>query len=227
MRSTCSEGPRIAFFGGSFDPPHLGHIAVARAAMEALRLDGVLFAPVGFEDRVAMTRLAIEGEEGFAVSLIDAPRPAGKPNYTLDTLLRLSEESPAVSQLFCLMGADSLGGLRLWHRAEEVPFAAEMIVASRPGQSLNDLKDFLPEGLKLEAAECVEARSVVEMRCYLIGDRTGRSAPFYLLPGLAVGISASAIRNELRMAHEGDGAAVRELLPAAVEAYVREHGLYR
>jgi nicotinate-nucleotide adenylyltransferase len=240
MRPTQSRVPRVAFFGGSFDPPHLGHIAVARAAREALGLDSVLFAPVGtqplkpagpvagFEDRVAMTRLAIEGEAGFAISLIDAPRPAGTPNYTLDTLLRLREELPVGCKLFCLMGADSLNGLRHWHRAEEIPFAAEMIVASRPGQSLNDLKAFLPEGFMLKAADCLEKRSTVEVRCYSIGNGTGSRAPFYALPGLQVEISASSIREDLQAGiREGDTAALRDLLPAGVGAYVREHGLYR
>ena len=95
MNRADSEGPaalsgrgpvRVAFFGGSFDPPHLGHLAVARAAQAGLRLDRVLFAPVGaqplkpegstasFENRVEMTRLAIAGEEGFEISLADAPK---------------------------------------------------------------------------------------------------------------------------------------------------------
>src|SRR5947209_15565723 len=79
------RGGRVAFFGGSFDPPHLGHLAVASAARDALRLDRVLFAPVGaqplkpagstaaFADRLAMTELAIAGEPGFEISLADAP----------------------------------------------------------------------------------------------------------------------------------------------------------
>jgi nicotinate-nucleotide adenylyltransferase len=98
-----------------------------------------------------MTRLAIEGEAGFALSLVDAPRPDGVPNYTLDTLERLREELPAGSALYCLMGADSLAGLRKWHRGEEIPFSAPLIVASRPGQALDNLKAMLPDGLRLEA----------------------------------------------------------------------------
>jgi nicotinate-nucleotide adenylyltransferase len=153
-------GSRVAFFGGSFDPPHLGHLAVARAAREALGLDSVLFAPVGaqplkprgstvsFVHRLAMTRLAIAGEPGFAVSLADAPEPSGAPNYTLETLLALRAELPPESALFCLMGADSFAGFRRWHRAAEIPFVAPLIIASRPGQPL-DLKAALPEGLEI------------------------------------------------------------------------------
>jgi nicotinate-nucleotide adenylyltransferase len=175
-----------------------------------------------------MTRLAVEGEAGFAVSLIDGPRPAGVPNYTLDTLRRLHEELPAKSELFCLMGADSMGGLRQWHRAQEIPFAAHLIVASRPGQSLSDLRALLPEGLTMELAECGAARSTVALRCYSIGDGKGNSAPFYLLPGLAVEISASSIRERLEAeGSDGDWEALGDLLPAAVEVYVRKHGLYR
>ena len=89
--SANQRGMRVAFFGGTFDPPHLGHLAVARAARAAFALDAVLFAPVGmqplkpeglaasFEDRVAMTRLAIAGEPGFEVSLADAPKAAPQP----------------------------------------------------------------------------------------------------------------------------------------------------
>ena len=105
MLEPADERRRIAFFGGSFDPPHLGHIGVARAAQIALHLDTVLFAPVGvqplkplgstasFEDRVAMTELAIKGLPHFAISLADAPDPNGTPNYTIDTL---SASAPAV-----------------------------------------------------------------------------------------------------------------------------------
>jgi nicotinate-nucleotide adenylyltransferase len=171
-----------------------------------------------------MTRLAIEGEAGFEISLIDAPRPAGTPNYTLDTLQRLREELPAGCELFFLMGADSLAGLRQWHRAAEIPFAANMIVASRPGESDRELKTLLPEGLKLEGADCGTMHSTVAMRCYSIGDGAGRWASFYLLPELAEEISATDIRAGIREASLTRGP---RLLPPEVEAYVREHGLYR
>jgi len=88
------RGQARSLFGGSFDPPHLGHLAVARAARTALRLDTVLFAPVGaaaqaqgstasYEDRLAMTRLAIANEPGFKISLADAPAPQARPTTPL------------------------------------------------------------------------------------------------------------------------------------------------
>ncbi len=239
---------RVAFFGGSFDPPHLGHLAVARAAREALGLDTVLFAPVGaqplkpvgatapFEDRVAMTRLAIAGEAGFAISLADAPKAGGAPNFTVETLEALKRELGAGCELFCLMGADSFVGLRLWHRAAEIPFVATLIVASRPGEDLDDVKADLPAGLALEACEGTADLPVcdVEVRCFsllAVGGRwAGGRVPFYLLPGVDVPISASRIRELARVGaadwKEGLEAA-DEMLPEAVADYVKTHGLYR
>jgi nicotinate-nucleotide adenylyltransferase len=246
------SGDRIVFFGGSFDPPHLGHLAVARAARAALGLDTVLFAPVGaqplkpvgstagFEDRVAMTRLAIAGEPGFEISLADAPKPSGAPNYTLETLENLRKELPPGCTLYCLMGADSFVGLERWHRASEIPFVAPLIVASRPGQPLEDLKALLPPGLTMEPATASDMagvnvdRSDVAVRCYSLLSKTGNWAgqrtPFYLLPGLDVEISASRIREQARAQAqdaEGSHAAGHELLPDAVSDYMRSRGLYR
>jgi nicotinate-nucleotide adenylyltransferase len=237
LRATPSHGSRVAFFGGSFNPPHLGHLAVARAARAALDLDTVLFAPVGaqplkpkgstagFEDRVAMTQLAIAGEAGFEVSLIDAPRPGDAPNYTLDTLERLRSELPADTQLFCLMGADSFLSLRQWHRAAEIPFAATPIVASRPGQALSELEAALPAGLTLtDCEDCKKSgddgRSLDLRSCQLI-DATGRRAPFFLLPGLHVEISASVVRAQLSAGPLAGG-----ILPPAVRDYIAMRRLY-
>jgi nicotinate-nucleotide adenylyltransferase len=232
---------RVAFFGGSFDPPHLGHLAVARAAQVALELDTVLFAPVGaqplkmqgstasFEDRLRMTRLAIAGEPGFAISLADAPRPGGEPNYTLETLERLGAELGPDCALFLLMGADSLLGLRKWHRAAEIPFAASLIVASRPGQQLKDIQAALPSGLAIEAGATHEdTRGGVTVRRFLLSNEIGNRTLLYLLPGLDEEASATQIRAEV---HEGDEAGsvgnAESGLPEAVAEYVHAHGLYR
>jgi len=237
------RGPvRVAFFGGSFDPPHLGHLAVAGAARAGLRLDKVLFAPVGaqplkpggstasFDDRVAMTRLAIAGEEGFEISLADAPRLDGAPNYTLETLRSLRAELGADSKLFCLMGADSFFGLRNWHRAAEIPFAAPLVVASRPGEPLDELQAALPEGLALASARgSARSEAGVEIREFEIVNPAGDCAPFYVLPDLHVEISASAIRKEMKLGERASesSSAESKLLPHEVAKYIRAHGLYR
>lgn len=227
----------MAFFGGSFDPPHRGHLTVARAARAALKLDTVLFAPVGaqplkpggagaaFADRMEMTRLAIDGEAGFSLSLADAPNPAGEPNYTLETLLSLRAALPEGGELYCLMGADSYFGLRAWHRAAEIPFAAPLIVASRPGQRVDELETALPAGLRIEAAEeAEEMAGDVAMRRYVVENCAGERTPLYLLPGLHVEISASTIRETIKDAR--GPSAVEEVLPGAVAEYIRARGLY-
>ena len=141
---------RVALFGGSFDPPHHGHIAIATAAADVFDLDSVLFAPVGrqplktvvapapFADRLAMVELACSPEPRFAVSELDAPRPDGAPNYTVDTLETLHETMPD-TRLFNLVGADSFLDLPLWHEPERLLELAEWIVVSRPGFPLASL----------------------------------------------------------------------------------------
>lgn len=239
VQPVANLGPaaRVAFFGGSFDPPHTGHLAVARAARETLELDTVLFAPVGtqplkprgatarFEDRVAMTRAAIDGEPGFEVSLLDAPKAlVGAPNYTIDTLTRLRMTLAPGSTLYCLMGADSFMSLKLWHRAADLPFVASLIVASRPGQMLMDLTQALPPELTLSAETAsTDSFSFSQSGVYSIRDQAGHSAPFYLLPDLDVPISATAIRESLRAwSSAGSG-----FLPPSVADYIRLRGLYR
>ncbi len=255
--TAAQTGRRIAFFGGSFDPPHLGHLAVARAARDAFHLDTVLFAPVGaqplkpegssasFDDRLAMTRLAIAAEPGFAVSLVDGPNfsAAGDalPNYTIDTLNALRAEFKPDCVLYCLMGADSFFGLRQWHHAPEIPFAAALVVASRPGQSLSGLQAALPQGLTLEPAQAGDqneskpgesspiesgpGKSAIEVRAFSLANPAGERAPFYLLPGLDVEISGTEIRTQIRNSSRGE-TATRSLLPAAVRDYIVRNGLY-
>jgi len=246
MSQLINRGQRVAFFGGSFDPPHLGHLAVAHAALAALPLDIVLFTPVGaqplkpagstasFDDRVEMTKLAIEGERAFRISLTDAPKPNGKPNYTLETLLVVKEGLPPGSQLYLLMGADAFGGLQQWFRAAEIPFSAPLIVASRPGQPLHDIEALLPAGLTMEP-ECETKpansdgdSSKIQLLCYSLVNPAGERAPFYLLPELDIPISASKIRELFRdPAGVGTPDAEGDLLPQPVADYIRAHGLYR
>jgi len=237
---------RIAFFGGTFDPPHRGHLAVARAAQRALHLDAVLFAPVGaqplkpqgttagFEERVDMTRLAIASDPAFTVSLIDEPTASGAPNYTIDTLTSLRNQFPFDAELFCLMGADSFLGLRRWHRGAEIPFAAPLIVASRPGQSLGELAAVLPAGLTISDQPLpITEPTTDELRAYSLRNPAGETTPFFLLPGLHIDISASEIRAQVHSAPGTAGASqalpegIRNLLPDAVAAYIAARGLYR
>jgi nicotinate-nucleotide adenylyltransferase len=237
------SGARVAFFGGSFDPPHLGHLAVARAARAAFKLDAVLFAPVGaqplkpeganagFDDRVAMTRLAIADEPGFIVSLADAPRVGAggslAPNYTIETLQGMKTALAADSLLYCLVGADSFLSLRHWHRAREVLFVAPLIVASRPGQPLEGLKAALPPGVTLEPAQESDwTTRGVEVRTFVLVNERGERVPLYVLPGLDVPISATEIRAHIDAAC-GVPASQSALVPAAVCAYIAQHRLYR
>jgi nicotinate-nucleotide adenylyltransferase len=101
-----------------------------------------------------------------------------------------------------------------------------LIVASRPGQRLDDLKSALPEGLAIEAATGTEvSASGIELRSYRLHDAQGQTAPFYLLPGLEIEISASEIREQVGEIL-GTRRAGCELLPEAVSEYIREHLLY-
>jgi nicotinate-nucleotide adenylyltransferase len=247
MDSQPHNPPRIAFFGGSFDPPHLGHLAVARAAQAALNLETVLFAPVGaqplkptgstadFAHRLAMTRLAIANDPGFAVSLVDAPKPGDAPNYTLDSLHSLRSGLPAEAELFCLMGADSFAGLPRWRGASEIPFAASLVVASRPGQSLDNLLSALPAGLSLvntashtAPPEPSSASRPIDLHRYLLRNSSGEQAQLYLLPNLEIEISASEIRAQIRRRRSAAQleSAEHALLPCSVSDYIQAHGLY-
>jgi nicotinate-nucleotide adenylyltransferase len=235
MSEASGDGNRIAYFGGSFDPPHEGHLAVARAAREALRLDRVLFAPVGlqplkpggssasFAQRVEMTRLAIARDRGFELSLADAPSPTLEPNYTIDTLRRLHAELPGGTELFLILGADAFRQLREWRDAAEIPFAASLIVVSRPGEDLTGIASSVPAALS-----CERVRASATMQEYRLSDEGGRRAALYVLPELQMDVSATQLREEIHSRAEAEGQAGREArIPMAVLEYIRWHCLYR
>jgi nicotinate-nucleotide adenylyltransferase len=198
---------RIALFGGTFDPPHRGHLAIAQAAADAFRLGAIFFAPVGvqplkenltatsFADRMAMVRLACQADPRFQVSSIDAPREDGVPNYTVDTLARFNEQIPAAT-IFNLVGADSFLSLRSWREPQKLLELAEWIVVSRPGSPLNDLSD-----LKLTEEE----RKRV-----------------HLIETVHEEVSATDLRRRLAAGEKCD-----DLIPPQVDRYICSHGLYR
>ena len=209
---------RVALFGGSFDPPHRGHVAIARAAADQFALDAILFAPAGrqplkpagagasFEDRLAMVALACaEDHSRFAPSSLDAPLPDGQPNFTVDTLARLAAQQPG-AHIFNLVGADSFRDLPRWRQPERLLDLAEWIVVSRPGFPLADLAIGVPDlatgfpDLALTDAQ----RSRV-----------------HLLGSVHEDVSATLLRQRL---HAGDPCS--DLLPEGVSAYIRQHHLY-
>jgi nicotinate-nucleotide adenylyltransferase len=198
---------RVALFGGSFDPPHHGHMAIASAAADVFDLDSVLFAPVGrqplksggtptpFADRLAMVELACQADPRFAASELDAPRADGAPNYTVDTLAMLQESMPD-ARLFNLVGADSFLDLRRWHEPERLFELAEWIVVSRPGFPLADLS---PLGLTPH--------------------QKGR---VHLLQTVHEDVAATNLRDRLEA-----GEVCADVLSPAVSAYIEAKRLYR
>jgi nicotinate-nucleotide adenylyltransferase len=220
---------RIAFFGGTFDPPHCGHIALAQAAIKRLNLDQVLVAPVGtqplkggsphcsFEDRLAMVKLAVAGEPRLDASAVDAPLPGGQPNFTFDTLQRLRLQLLPSDELFCLLGADSFLTLRQWHRSTELLLFCDFIVGGRPGFSLEQINAALPT----EVRNIAEHHQPGFTRYTLSGD-SSQSTGLFLLPDLDQDISATEIRAAL-----AEGAEQQTVLAPAVAEYIRSHGLYR
>jgi len=197
---------RVALFGGSFDPPHRGHIAIAKAAADRFALDQVLFAPAGlqplkpghaaasFDHRFAMAALACAEDPRFHISALDAPRPDGHPNYTVETLDQLHRSMPS-TQLFNLVGADSFHSLARWRDTRRLLALADWIVVSRPGFALAD-----PEGMTLSAAQRTRV---------------------HLLDSVHEDVAATTLRERLQ---RGDPCA--DLLPATVSAYIAEHHLY-
>jgi nicotinate-nucleotide adenylyltransferase len=143
---------RVGLFGGSFDPPHRGHLAVAEAVRDRFGLDRVLLAPAAiqplkpggahasFAERLQMVKLLCQGTRAIEASAIDGPQAGGKPNYTIDTLHRLRDELPPGAEILVIVGADAFLGIRKWKDPEALLNDARWIVVSRPGFDLHQLK---------------------------------------------------------------------------------------
>lgn len=196
--------PRIGVFGGTFDPPHLGHLAIARAVRAALELDRVIVVPAGQprlkatppvagpQDRLDMTRLAFADEPRTEVSRVDVDRPGS--TYTIDTLrdlrAQISDQGPDAPLWFFITGADALDALDQWHEPDALIELAHFVGVQRPGHA--DPTPSIPR----------TAWSLVSME--------------------PVDVSSTDIRARVR-----HGDPIDHLVPAAVAAYIHEHGLYR
>jgi len=189
---------RIGIFGGSFDPVHNAHVALACIALDTLALDEVRWVPAGQPwqktrritapaDRVAMLQLAIAGEPRFVLERCEIDR-AG-PSYTLDTVRALREAEPA-AQWFLVIGQDQLANLHTWHGWQELLALVTLAVAARPG-----------------AAPLANAQ---------VQDQS-----YQVLPLPSMEIAATAIRERVAR-----GESVDHLLPPAVARDIGQHGLY-
>ena len=199
---------RLGYFGGSFDPPHLGHLAVARAAADAFALDRVLLVPTAsqplkpagahapYADRLAMVELLCAADPRLQACDLEQPNggAAAMPNYTVDSLRRLHRDEPDAA-LYVIVGADAFLELPRWRAPVELLSLAEWIVVTRPSLSgAGELR--LPP---LTATQCARVHPL-----------TSVDEP----------ASATAVRAELA---RGDCAGS---LPPDILAYIRSHGLY-
>ena len=196
---------RLGILGGSFDPPHYGHLALAETARVQLKLDGVLFVPAGqpphkheqqlsaVDHRTAMVEAAIADNPAFSLCRVDLDRPG--PHYTADMVDLLRKQHLDIKAWFFLMGADALYDLPLWYKPEAILEHVCLAVMPRAGKQadLTELTKALPQ---------------------LTERLTWLDVP-------PVDFSATDLRRRAR-----EGLPLRYLVPPDVEAYIREHRLY-
>ena len=206
QRLAGDDGPsRIGILGGTFDPPHLGHLWLASLAADAMGLERIIFMPAAqpphkrgrrispIVDRLLMTRLAIGGNDLFELSTLEVGR-AG-PSYTVDSVEELRTYHDAT--LFLIMSADSLAQIDSWHEPDRLLSLIEWLIGPRPGTEPPD-----PEGLRA---------------------RFGAAADrIHLLDGPSLDVSATQVRERVAA-----GQTIRYLVPQAVEELIAERGLYR
>lgn len=228
----------IGLFGGTFDPVHRGHMALARTALEQYKLQRIHFVPANipphkqrqplapFVHRYAMLALATAEEKAFVPSLLEAPdegvvpitrERVEKPNYTIDTIRRMKQSFKAVDKLFLLVGMDAFADIAKWYQAEALFRECEFVVASRPGYSLADVANALPESLRPrpEVTRPFQKQAAA-------GDLVLKGATIHLLADLKQPASATAIRQAAAA-----GKTLGRFVDAPVAEYIRKMGLYR
>jgi nicotinate-nucleotide adenylyltransferase len=218
---------KIALFGGTFDPVHLGHIAVARAAGEKFGLGRVYFVPADlpphkqkrrltdFQHRFAMLALATAADPRFVVSLLDAH--TGRPNYSIDTVRRLKSSLKKTDKLYFLIGIDAFKDIAAWRQPEELLAEVEFIVVSRPGYSLADVGRALPDSLR---PTDLMLRTMRQQRAD--GTIALMGATIHLLGEVKEKVSSTQIR-------AAAGKSVKQLsrfVPPLVAEYIKKQNLY-
>jgi nicotinate-nucleotide adenylyltransferase len=200
-----SEPVRIGVYGGTFDPIHIGHLAIAEEARVALGLQRLIVVPAARqplkdrpqgaspEQRLAMARLACADNQAFTVSEIELRRPP--PSYTVDTLIALRDELGEHTELWLIVGADAAQDLPRWHHVERLGQLAHIGIVGRPGYTLD-----------LPALET------------LLPALTGRLHP---IEGPQLAISSSDLRRRLTL-----GLPVRYQVPEPVRAFIEANRLY-
>jgi len=214
----------IALYGGSFDPIHAGHLAVARAAQRRFHLDEIHFVVAGrpphklkqgaapFAHRFAMTALACSGHAHFVPSLAEAGDDfSGRSiHYSLDTVRRFRHRlAHRGDRLFFLLGVDSFLEIPLWRNHEALLAACDFIVASRPGYRMEPLRRLIPPELLKPSAP--RSSRVIHLR----------KTDVHLLDSVASRVSSSEVRRRRRLHRPIHG-----LVPVAVEEYILSQGLY-
>lgn len=200
------ETHRIGILGGTFDPIHLGHLAIAEDALSRLDLGRVILIPAGRPwlksdqtvtaacHRLAMVRLAIQDRPGLEVSTIEIDRPG--PTYTVDTLTELREELGSRVELYLILGMDSVRDLRRWRHPEQLFKMCTIVAVSRldsPDLSSAEIEREFPS-----------ARGRIRS-----------------IRGPMLDISATVIRERV-----AEGRSISDKVPTSVERYIREHRLY-
>jgi nicotinate-nucleotide adenylyltransferase len=195
--------PAVGLMGGTFDPIHVGHLAIAEEARDALGLDRIVFVPAGqpphkpagavtvAEHRMAMVELAIAGNDAFELSRIEVDRPG--PSYTVDTV----ETMAAGADLTVILSVETFAELQAWHEPERLFAVARVAVVPREGYPAPD-------------------------PAWLAATFPGREDRVTYLEGPRLGLSSTALR-----ARVGAGRSIRYLVPDAVGAYILANHLYR
>ncbi len=221
---TASRPRSIGLFGGSFDPIHVGHLAVARAAQRRFHLDEVHFIPCGhpphkpkhplapFPHRYATVALACSGNPYFVPSLAEAGEDAGgrETFYSIDTVRRFRRRLGPEDRLYFVVGADAFLEIPAWKSYEALLNSCNFIVASRPGFRRDVLRGVIPREL-LARTPAVDSRTIAL-----------RKTSVHLLDTVASHVSSTEIRRRLRR-----GQSIHGLVPPRVEAYILQQALYR